>query len=70
MIKFFKKAKIIFKQLFLLEIVDGLILTLKYFFKKEGKVYLEAANQAYEPIIIDFGEVVIQGKLVAVWRKA
>ena len=35
MIKFFKKAKIIFKQLFLLEIVDGLILTLKYFFKKK-----------------------------------
>ena len=34
MIKFFKKAKIIFKQLFLLEIVDGLILTLKYFLKK------------------------------------
>ena len=35
MIKFFKKAKIIFKQLFLLEIIDGLILTLKYFFKKK-----------------------------------
>ena len=35
MIKFFKKAKIIFRQLFLLEIVDGLILTLKYFFKKK-----------------------------------
>tara|TARA_B100000242_G_scaffold242420_1_gene182537 strand:- start:21 stop:521 length:501 start_codon:yes stop_codon:yes gene_type:complete len=35
MIKFLKKVKIIFKQLFLLEIVDGLILTLKYFFKKK-----------------------------------
>ena len=51
-------------------LVPGMGTTLKYFFKKEGKVYLEAANQAYEPIIIDFGEVVIQGKLVAVWRKA
>ncbi len=35
MIKFLKKTKIFFKQLFLLEIVDGLILTLKYFFKKK-----------------------------------
>ena len=51
-------------------LVPGMGTTLKYFFKKEGKVFLEAANQAYEPIILDFGEVVIQGKLLAVWRKA
>ena len=35
MMKFFKKVKIILRQLFLLEIIDGLILTLKYFFKKK-----------------------------------
>jgi len=33
--KFFKKIKISLKQLFLLEIIDGLLLTLKYFFKKK-----------------------------------
>ena len=35
MMKFFKKVKIMLRQLFLLEIIDGLILTLKYFFKKK-----------------------------------
>ena len=33
--KFFKKIRITLKQLFLLEIIDGLFLTLKYFFKKK-----------------------------------
>ena len=50
--------------------VSGLGTTLKYFFKKNGKIYLEAANSSYEPIILDYGDVSIQGKLVAVWRKA
>ena len=50
--------------------VSGLGTTLKYFFKKNGKIYLEAANSSYEPIILDYGNVSIQGKLVAVWRKA
>ena len=50
--------------------VSGLGTTLKYFLKKNGKIYLEAANSSYEPIILDYGNVSIQGKLVAVWRKA
>jgi len=49
--------------------VPGLGTTLKYFFKREGKIFLEAANPAYEPIILDFDQVQIQGKLLAVWRK-
>ncbi|MAR84906.1 MAG: repressor LexA, partial [Cytophagia bacterium] len=49
--------------------VPGLGTTLKYFFKKEGKIYLEAANPAYEPIELNLNEVVFQGKLLAVWRK-
>ena len=49
---------------------SGLGTTLKYFFKKNGKIYLEAANPNYEPIILDYDHVSIQGKLVAVWRKA
>ncbi len=50
-------------------LVPGLGTTLKYFIKREGKIFLEAANQAYEPIIIDLDQISIQGKLLAVWRK-
>tara|TARA_Y100000589_G_C26858977_1_gene509161 strand:- start:20 stop:637 length:618 start_codon:yes stop_codon:yes gene_type:complete len=49
--------------------VPGLGTTLKYFFKRGGKIYLEAANTAYEPIELNLDEVVIQGKLLAVWRR-
>ena len=49
--------------------VPGLGTTLKYFFKRSGKIFLEAANPAYEPIELNLGEVVFQGKLLAVWRK-
>tara|TARA_Y100001978_G_C23526715_1_gene352937 strand:- start:20 stop:637 length:618 start_codon:yes stop_codon:yes gene_type:complete len=49
--------------------VPGLGTTLKYFIKKGPKIYLEAANQAYEPIELNLDEVVFQGKLLAVWRK-
>ena len=49
--------------------VPGLGTTLKYFFKKDGKIFLEAANQAYDPIKLNADEVVFQGKLLAVWRK-
>jgi len=49
--------------------VPGLGTTLKYFFKRGGKIYLEAANPAYEPIELNLDEVTFQGKLLAVWRK-
>ena len=49
--------------------VPGLGTTLKYFFKRENKIFLEAANPAYEPIELNLEEVVFQGKLLAVWRK-
>ena len=49
--------------------VPGLGTTLKYFFKKQGRISLEAANPAYAPIVLDPNEVVLQGKLLAVWRK-
>ncbi len=50
-------------------LVPGIGTTLKYFFKRENKIYLEAANTKYDPIILGLDEVVIQGKLLAVWRK-
>ena len=49
--------------------VPGMGTTLKYFFKRSGKIILEAANPNYEPIELNFDEVSIQGKLLAVWRK-
>ncbi len=50
-------------------LVPGLGTTLKYFFKRKDKIYLEAANQNYEPIILNLDQVEIQGKLLAIWRK-
>ena len=50
-------------------LVPGLGTTLKYFFKRGEKIFLEAANPAYEPIELNLDEVVFQGKLLAVWRK-
>ena len=50
-------------------LVPGLGTTLKYFFKRGEKVFLEAANPAYEPIELNLDDVVFQGKLLAVWRK-
>ena len=49
--------------------VPGLGTTLKYFFKRGDNIFLEAANQAYEPIELNLDEVAFQGKLLAVWRK-
>ena len=49
--------------------VPGLGTTLKYFIKRGGKIFLEAANPAYEPIELDLDQVVFQGKLLGVWRK-
>ena len=49
--------------------VPGLGTTLKYFFKRGGQIFLEAANTSYEPIIVNLDQISIQGKLLAVWRK-
>ena len=50
-------------------LVPGLGTTLKYFFKRGEKIFLEPANSSYEPIELNLDEVVFQGKLLAVWRK-
>ena len=49
--------------------VPGLGTTLKYFVRKEGKIFLEAANPSYDPIELNVDDVEFQGKLLAVWRK-
>ena len=50
-------------------LVPGAGTTLKYFFRKGKEVILEAANPNYEPIKIDCDQVIVQGRLMAVWRK-
>ena len=50
-------------------LLPGMGTTLKYFFKRGGKIFLEAANSNYDPIELNLNEVVFQGKLLAVWRK-
>ena len=50
-------------------LVPGLGTTLKYFFKRGEKIFLEAANPNYETIELNKENVVFQGKLLAVWRK-
>ena len=51
-------------------LVPGSGTTLKYYQRKGNQVILEAANPAYDPLVLDSSQVSIQGKLVAVWRKA
>ena len=50
-------------------LVPGSGTTLKYYFKRQNKIYLEAANPSYQPIVLSPEQVVLQGKLLAVWRK-
>ena len=50
-------------------LVPGSGTTLKHFHRKGSLVRLEAANEAYEPIEIDADQVVVQGRLLAVWRQ-
>ena len=50
--------------------VPGSGTTLKHFFRSGSIVRLEAANPAYQPIEINAEQVQIQGKLLAVWRRA
>ena len=50
--------------------VPGSGTTLKYFFRRGREIILEAANKNYEKLVLNVNEVRIQGKLLAVWRKA
>ena len=49
--------------------VPGLGTTLKYFMRKGSEIRLEAANPKYDPIEVNYDQLVVQGKLLAVWRK-
>ena len=50
-------------------LVPGSGSTLKYFYRKGNVISLQPANEKYEAIELDFDQVILQGKLLAVWRK-
>ncbi len=50
-------------------LVAGSGTTLKHFHREGSRVRLEAANAAYEPIVLPADQVSVQGRLVAVWRQ-
>ena len=50
-------------------LVPGSGTTLKHFHRQGNTVTLEAANPAYEPLVLPADQVAVQGKLVAVWRQ-
>ncbi len=50
-------------------LVPGSGTTLKYFNRKGNIISLEPANIKYEAIHLEIGQLTIQGKLLAVWRK-
>ena len=50
-------------------LVAGSGTTLKHFHRDGRRVRLEAANPAYDSIVLDAEQVTVQGKLVAVWRQ-
>ena len=50
-------------------LVPGCGTTLKHFHRSGATVTLEAANPAYDPIVLPADQVTVQGRLVAVWRQ-
>jgi len=50
-------------------LVPGSGTTLKHLYRQGGTVTLEAANPAYEPLVLPAEQVAVQGRLVAVWRQ-
>lgn len=50
-------------------LVSGSGTTLKHFHRDGDTITLEAANPAYEPIVLPADQVSVQGRLVAVWRQ-
>lgn len=50
-------------------LVPGSGTTLKHLYRQGNTITLEAANPAYQPIVLPAEQVTIQGQLVAVWRQ-
>jgi repressor LexA len=50
-------------------LVGGLEVTLKKFYRENGRVRLQPANPAMQPIMVDADHVQVQGVVVGVMRK-
>jgi repressor LexA len=50
-------------------LVGGSDVTLKKFYRENGRVRLQPANPAMQPLILDAGQVQVQGVVVGVMRK-
>ena len=50
-------------------LVPGSGTTLKHFHRDGAVIRLEAANPAYDPIVVPADQLHVQGKLAAVWRQ-
>ena len=50
-------------------LLDGADVTLKKFYRDNGQVHLQPANEALKPLIVDADQVQIQGVVVAVMRR-
>jgi repressor LexA len=49
--------------------VGGLDVTLKKFYREDGRVRLQPANPAMQPIMVEADQVQVQGVVVGVMRK-
>jgi repressor LexA len=50
-------------------LVRGLDVTLKKFYREQGRVRLQPANPAMQPILLDATHVQVQGVVIGVMRK-
>lgn len=50
-------------------LVGGMEVTLKKFYRENGKIRLQPANPAMQPIVVDANQVQVQGVVVGVMRK-
>jgi repressor LexA len=50
-------------------LIDGSDVTLKKFYRENGHIRLQPANPAMQPILVDPGQVQIQGVVVGVMRR-
>jgi repressor LexA len=50
-------------------LVGGSDVTLKKFYREHGRIRLQPANPAMQPLVLDVGQVQVQGVVVGVMRK-
>ena len=50
-------------------LLEGAEVTLKKFYRDNGRVRLQPANQAVRPLVVDADQVQVQGVVVGVMRR-